>query len=486
MKSFLLLLLFLFILKIQSAFSQAGAIDSTFNPTDVGYAREYGADGTVYATVIQNGGRIIIGGEFSKYDGISRNKIARLNPDGLLDASFNPGTGIGGAYTADYAIAIQAIAIQTDGKIIVGGNFTDYNGTPRNNIARLNSDGSLDASFDPGTGADNEVYEIAIQTDGKISIGGEFSNYDGVSRNKIARLNPDGSLDASFNPGTGIGGAYTTVYAIAVQTDGKIIVGGYFADYNSTPRNNIAKLNSDGSLDAGFTTGSGADDNVRSIVIQQDGKIIIAGDFYDYNGVARNKIARLNPDGTLDNSFDAGNVAGDNDLNVVALQNDGSIIAGGGIRSYWYGTVQDTLFRLNSNGTKDPNFNPPWLVGNTYCLAIQSNGQILVGGSFDQINSPEINIHRLNLNGTPDASFDASTGANDYVGSIITQPDGKILISGGFTSFNGVSESQVARLNVNGAPDISFNVNDTLYVRDISLKNDGKIVAGSYYYSKKV
>jgi len=507
MRSFLLFFLFLFFLNNQSSFAQAGAIDPAFNPTDVGYAGEYGADGTVRATVIQNDGRIIIGGEFYKYDGVSRNCIARLKQDGVLDVSFNPGTGISGAYNTDYEIGrqIQAIAIQTDGKIIVGGYFTGYDGVPGNNIARLNSDGSLDASFNPGTGlsgtypgsgAYSIVNAITVQPDGKIIVAGYFTDYNGTTRNDIARLNSDGSLDASFNTGTGIGDAYASVYAIALQTDGKIIVGGNFTNYNGASRNCIARLNSDGSLDAGFNTGSGAGGDVKSMVIQPDGKIVIAGRFYDYNDVERNKIARLNADGSLDNSFDAGNVAGDNNLNAVALQSDGSIIAGGGIWSYWYGAVQDALFRVNSNGTKDPNFFPPWLAaptfsvptpGNTYCVAIQSNGQILVGGSFgDRITSEaDLNIHRLNYDGTPDAGFDVSTGANGYVGSIVIQPDKKILISGGFTSFNGVHENQVARLNVNGTPDPGFRVNDTLYVSDIALQNDGKIIASTYYYGVK-
>ncbi len=303
-----------------------------------------------------------------------------------MDASFDPGTGISGAYSIDYPTAIQAIAIQTDGKIIVGGNFTDYNGTPRNNIARLNSDGSLDASFNPGTGTDNEIYEVAIQTDGKIIIGGEFSNYDGVSRNKIARLNPDGSLDASFDPGTGLGGAYTTVYAIAVQTDGKIIVGGYFTDYSGTPRNNIARLNSDGSLDAGFNTGNGADGDVRSIVIQPNGKIIIAGYFYDYNGVERNQIARLNPDGTLDNSFDAGNVAGDNDLNVVALQNDGSIIAGGGITELLVWCRSGYSFPIEQQRNKGSKFQSAMVI-QTYIVNSKNRKYILPGNSKQRANT---------------------------------------------------------------------------------------------------
>src|SRR5207248_1147872 len=148
-----------------------------------------------------------------------------------------------------------ALAIQPDGRILMGGSFSVYNGTTRNSIARLNTDGSLDTTFTVGTGANNAVFAIAIQVDGRIVIGAHFTSFNGTARNRITRLNSDGSLDTTFNIGTG---ANSAVRAIAVQPDGRILIGGQFTTYNGTARNNIARLNADGSLDTTFNVGTGA------------------------------------------------------------------------------------------------------------------------------------------------------------------------------------------------------------------------------------
>jgi uncharacterized delta-60 repeat protein len=200
--------------------------------------------------------------------------------DGALDLTFNPGTGANND--------VMSTAIQTDGKIIIGGDFTAYNGTTVNRIARLNSDGSLDGSFNTGTGSDQPVKSITIQTDGKIIIGGFFATYSGTTVNNITRLNTGGSLDGSFNTGTGPSGP---VMSTAIQTDGKIIIGGSFFNYNGSTANNISRLNTDGSLDGSFNTGTGADSYVYTTAIQTDGKIIIGGLFTAYNGTMANYIA---------------------------------------------------------------------------------------------------------------------------------------------------------------------------------------------------
>ena len=129
---------------------------------------------------------------------VGRVAIARLNADGSTDTGFNPGSG-----GNDW---VEAVALQPDGKVLIGGSFTSFNGTPRNRIARLNANGSLDTTFNPGSGVDNTVNRIAVQSDGKVLLVGAFTTVNGVSRNRIARLNADGSLDTSFNPGTGANG----------------------------------------------------------------------------------------------------------------------------------------------------------------------------------------------------------------------------------------------------------------------------------------
>jgi uncharacterized delta-60 repeat protein len=180
--------------------------------------------------------------------------------------------------------------VQPDGKIVLAGWFTTYAGVSRPYIARVLADGSLDTSFNPGTGANNRIVSIIRQPDGKFLIGGQFTTYGGTSRNYIARLESDGSLDTAFDPGTGFSAQTND---IALQADGKVIAAGNFTSFNGTGRNRLARLNGDGSLDTAFNVGAGADNTVTALALLPDNDIVIAGHFLNYNGVARNRLARL-------------------------------------------------------------------------------------------------------------------------------------------------------------------------------------------------
>ncbi len=366
-----------------TASAQPGALDTSFDPGT-------GANGSVYTTALQPDGKIIIGGFFSSYNGTPRSGIARLNVDGSLDASFDPGTG------ADNDVAVVTTALQPDGKVIIGGYFTTFNGAARNHIARLNADGSLDSSFDPGAGADSPVVITALQPDGKIIIGGQFISYNGTDVWFLARLNADGGLDATFDTGYGVGsGALDPVLAIAVQPDGKIIVGGDFtAYYDLAPRNNIVRVNTDGSVDTSFDPGAGTDGPVASAALQPDGEILIGGQFGHYNGTLRHNIARILADGSLDASFDPGNGANDDVLSS----------------------------------------------------ALQPDGKIIIGGAFMYYNATRHRIARIDADGSLDASFDPGTGADNVVYTTTLQPDGRIIIGGWFTTYNGTTRNHIARV----------------------------------------
>jgi uncharacterized delta-60 repeat protein len=199
--------------------------------------------------------------------------LARFNANGSRDTNFL-GTNV----------SVSSIAVQSDGKLLVVGAFSP------GKIIRLNADGRVDSSFNPGTGPDSGISSVALQPDGKVLIGGYFSAVNGTIRNGIARLNANGSLDGSFDPGTGVGGF---VYSIALQPDGKVLIGGDFTSVNGTNRTNIARLNANGSLDTSFNPGTGADGSVRAIALQSDGNVLIGGDFLTVNGVLRPHIARL-------------------------------------------------------------------------------------------------------------------------------------------------------------------------------------------------
>ena len=484
MKRNLLLTLLLTTCIFLSSFAQPGAIDLTFNPTDAGFGIGDGADNTVNAIAIQSDGKIIIGGNFTSYNGTARNYIARLDSGGRLDTGFNPGIIAGTT-----SLSVNAVAVQSDGKILIGGNFTSCNGTTKRGIARLNSDGSLDMSFiNPGIGTNGPVSSIALQSDGKIIIGGYFTYYNVTARNGIARLNSDGSLDTGFDPGTGVsGGSYTSVRSIALQNDEKILIGGDFAIFNGTGRNCIARLDSTGSLDTGFDPGTGVSGSiypaVNSVVLQNDGTILTGGGFDSYNGIARSGIVHLNSDGSLDTSF--ASLGAFSLVSSIALQSDGKILIGGQI----YTTTTNHLCRLNSDGSLDTGFKPGLVAGagiySINSVAVQSNGKILTGGYFTSYNGITENyLARVDHDGSIDTSFNPGTGANNSVNSIAVQSDGKILTGGIFTFYNGTGRNRIARLNTDGSLDTGFDPGtgttggSNPSVNSVVLQSDGKILIG--------
>jgi uncharacterized delta-60 repeat protein len=255
-----------------------GTLDQTFS---IGS----GADNPVFAvkeTIVGSDKAILIGGSFSVFNGIPRRGIARVTSDGRTDLSFNPGAGVNGT--------VLAIEVQRDGKILIAGEFTSVDGVSRINVARLHPDGSLDRAFDAGLGADGSVRSVLIQFDDRILLGGLFTSVSGVDRRHIARLFPDGGFDSSFDPGTG---ADNAIYALGLQPDGKILLAGDFLTFNSVPVNRIVRLNPDGSIDTGINFGGGPNALVNALAIQPDRRILIGGAFTEVDGLPRNRFARL-------------------------------------------------------------------------------------------------------------------------------------------------------------------------------------------------
>ena len=467
-------------------FAQPGINDPGFNVADdCTFGSGESFDKKVMATALQTDGKIVTGGDFTIYNGKIRNRIARLNADGTLDQSFNPGTGCNGEFFSYTPTYVRALAVQKDGKILAGGNFLTYNGISRKALVRINADGSIDKSFNVGNGFDAPVFSIALQPDGKILVGGNFTMYNGVSRVRIARLHANGTLDTSFNPGSGFN---QWVSAMVVQSNGRILVGGFFSTYNGNTSLRMARLLGNGTFDASFSTGTnGFQSEVTSILKQADGKIIAAGHFTNYKGTLRVRIARLDTSGNLDLTFNAG--SGFNaGVYATSLQPDGKIIVGGAFTNYNLQTYH-RICRLNSNGTIDTSFRTgkPYIIGEiVYTTLLQPDGKVVIGGELQ--NHQEINalnhIARLNANGTFETSFNHGTGFQAAeVSTFYVQPDNKILVGGIFYSFNGVAGSSLAKLNPDGSLDTSFHIGTVFNadIRSISGQADGKfIIAGGF------
>jgi uncharacterized delta-60 repeat protein len=441
-----------------------GTIDNTFSTGG-------GFDGQVRSILIQSDGKILAGGGFGSYIGVSTPYIARLTNDGTFDSSFNFAGG-------GFSNTVYSIASQSDGKILAGGAFTTYNGINSNFIINLNSDGGLGFRI----GFDNAVYSIASQSDGKIFVGGGFSNYNGNGSSRIIKLTNDGNIDSSFSIG---GGFDDSVYSIAIQLDGKILAGGAFTSYNGDSSSRIIRINTGGTIDNTFSTGSGFDSEVYSIVSQTDNKIIIGGGFSNYNGDSSNKLVRLNTDGSIDNTFSIGSGIGSGGKATVysiAIQSDGKILVGGDFDDY-NSNISKRIIRLNTDGSVDSSFNIGYgFNGKVYSIAIQSDGKILVGGIFDVYNgTTSNNFIKLNTDGSFDNTFSTGIGFNVAVWSINIQSDGKILVGGEFTTYNGTTSNNFIKLNTDGSINTRFDTIFDSSIRSVAILSDDNILVGGSF-----
>lgn len=345
-----------------------------------------GADRSVSALAVQADGKILVGGRFDSLSGQARKYLGRLNPDGSLDTTFS----------AEANGVVLSIAIQSDGRILVGGQFTTLGGGTRDGLGRLNVDGSLDQGFAPILGGRSpDVNCVAVQADGKIVVAGFFETINGQRHQNIGRLNANGTVDGSFNPSVDL-----AVASIALQPDGKVVVGGAFRTLTGNPNDrtiNIGRLNSNGTLDGGWNLQMALEQTVNRVAVQPDGMVLITGSFTEIDGLPRAGIARINTSGDVDTGFNPG-IGGRNSgtwVSSLAIQADGKILVGGNFTTLG-GQPRSHIGRLNPNGTIDPTFNPGTTTDAVSALAIQPDGKILVGGAFTTLGGqPRSYIGRL-------------------------------------------------------------------------------------------
>ena len=392
----------------------AGTLDRSFTSDFV--------DNDVYQTVLQPDGKVIIGGAFT----VPNAGIARMNPDGTVDTAFGVAGGVN-------TLPVFAVARQPDGKILIGGDFTSVAGTPANRVARLKADGTVDATFNlapdpakpgafiPGTGAagagdSSAVRVIVVQPDGRIIVGGSFTTFNDLPREYLVRLNPNGSVDPTF-----VGPDFTQAYnwkvsSLALQPDGRILVGGrfFFGIEQLTQKSGIIRVLANGSLDASFVTDRGASaygnpgwiQEVRTIAIQPNGQIVIGGDFNGFGGttqlvnIKRNRLARLDYNGSLD----------------------------------------------GFNPNVDSTVTYPTPASSVGACFVQADGSILIGGKFANVTGAAINsFGRLTSGGAIDTSFDVGTGSTAEVFDVAMQPDGKALFGTGYGTVQGAVGITLAR-----------------------------------------
>ncbi|MEN9674804.1 MAG: hypothetical protein RIS76_700 [Verrucomicrobiota bacterium] len=455
----------------------------------------------IKAMVVQPDGKVVFGAELP----------LRLHGDGSLDTNF---------VSAVYGRA-SAIAVQPDGKLIVGGIFYDpETGADRHGLVRLLANGAIDSGFNRTAGQDSLINSIKLQPDGKILFAGGFTRVNGTDT-LVIRLNPDGSLDPTFAVGSGNIPALSTVHALGLQSDGKVIVGGRFQSVNALVRSNLARLNPDGSPDVSFPNGGSGGirpwtpHSVQALEVTSDGTLWMGGHFTMGHEMNWSSAARFLADGSVDATFQPGRGVSANNSTLV-VQPDGDLLLGGAL-TFINGTNLYASLRLNPDGSPDDTFIPAsrfkpdlleWPMsdcpeGPFFCqpnpvpvsVAVQPDGKVLMGGN----NSVEVTgdslyvqmttafLRRFHADGSLDAGFLPLSFqppnwefwySSDFVSALRLQPDGKILVAGKYASISGTPRHGLARLHPNGTVDPGFTPTTGPYaaIDSIALQPDGKVL----------
>lgn len=492
-----------------------GDFDPTFQP---GISTSTSA--FIFDIAFQSTGKIIACGNFSSFNGLSFGGLMRLNNNGSVDSTFIGGNG------GTFPYARRCLKVLPDDSFYMGGNFLNYtlqNQSQARFLVKADPDGLFDFSFpignsfnvDSQTPDEYQVMSIDALNDGTVICGGQFDEYGGVLVKDLIRIKPDATLDYSFLPFVGCN---NTVFCTTVDQNNRILAGGSFTMYNNEAHGRFIRLNEDGTVDHSFNTGTGADDEVKSIAVQYDGKIILGGKFKHFNGISRNSIVRLNEDGSVDMDYNPGTsfITANGSVswvNSIKLQADGSLVAAG---KFGYvdsnSQLRKTVIRFYENGLLDGGFHPAFnsyqeanlleiqaatnkiLVASrefygihqlnadgtldtiinqseqTVSLAVDSQDNIYSSGLYDQYYTGQ--LKKYNPHGILIGSSNASAGSMAFL------PNGKILV------YNTMA---LIRLNPDLSTDNSFESQDMNNnpsgwgVQSISLQQHGQIIIGGFF-----
>lgn len=454
----------------QRTFGQT--LDPAFIPSNV-YA-----PGRIYSATEQPDGKRVVAGLFSRVNGAAAASVVRFETGGGVDAPFQQNLGVvAGAYRPRVLANGQLLLTGFGGPLVAGG-------LTRQSVLRLNANGTGDASFDAGTGASSRgnpifVDDILPLANGKVIVVGPFDRFNGVATNRIVRLTATGAVDPTFTPG---GGASKEINIVVGLPGGQLLIGGFFTSYDGRTANGLARLNADGTLDASFVSPFLAQSETTNLVVQPDGKILVSGALFLAGSTGGRGLLRLLPTGALDSGFTPPSVLTEYTAysylgDAMQLQADGKIL----YLTDDTGNGTPGVARLNANGTADSSFQPATANATPTSLTLLASGQVLVGGSFRTFNGTA-NRPLVQLTATgASTGFQPIIQTGGLVQALARQPDGKLIVGGVFNEIDGQAVSGLARFNANGGLDATFLpvIINSEGVNDLALQPDGKLVVAT-------
>lgn len=438
------IIFFIFNISILNGLCQTGAVVESFqNPTNIGLVNGNVSD----FILLPNNEAVVVGGLMS-LGGVPRTGIAKLNQNGGLNIPFNPSPD-------NNAFKILE---QPDGKFLVVGFFTGISGYTNPKLARINADGSFDFSFLIGSGPDDLINNIQLQSDGKIIITGEFLSFNGNPATRIARLNSDGSFDPTYLTGTGFDAAPNT---IALDSLNRLIVSSNYTSYNGTPVSNVIRLNSDGTLDSSFDAGIGADDVVSKISVLSDNRLIVGGKFNSFNNFYSPGLVKIKENGQIDSSFVIGSgfSYNSNFFNIldIDLVGDSVYYVSGSFQGFNGNNIQ-AIIRMDTTGLFDNSFHPFSNVSDVCSMTKVAND----GSLFCSMNNNFALTHILNT-GIIDSTYNLIYGFNGSGLDIIRSGNGIIILGNQDDLTGNTGNLSLSKYLLNGDIDTNFNISDFGY-----------------------
>jgi uncharacterized delta-60 repeat protein len=415
--------------------------------------------------------------------------VRRYLPNGQPAGNWNTTTGPDGE--------VKALVALANGNVLLGGTFQTYSAQSGCLAAAQGTTGQLAGNWRPRLGIPSFITALAQQSDGRLLIAGNFSMVNDWLTGSVARLWPNGDVDTTFRaPASGIGTASTNqIRALAVDAAGKVLIGGEFTTFGGQPRRAIARLTATGEVDPGFQvtlqTGFTPSPIVRAIVIQPDSKVILGGSFLAPGataGAILPNLVRVLSTGATDAGFVPA-VPNSANVNALLLRPGGEILVGGNI----YSGQLELMRQLRTNGTLDPTFQivlaDPVLAGAGLCIVPETGGGLLLGGSFFRSNTQfAANVTRLFANGTTNPSFVSAlpnfiSSDRGQVNTLVQEPSGHVVVGGQLGGAR--TPPYMQRLLPSGQIDASYFGTTTPgpdgEVRALLGLSNGRILAGGSF-----